>query len=712
MTLRSIFDFVLLTAVCFAVYFLITPPAAQSPDRMEGDSSYYAERPDQPTVTLTAIPAHIAPGQSSRVIWDARGALTCISGSNDIVPAAWITPGFKGSMTFAPSRTTTLTLICTGPGGLTSKKIDIKVGNFAVAEISRPVVMFYQPTDVARIQDPSPLVIPPFSPMITPPITPPLTIVPPEVPPITQPIIPDPIPTPTPSPQPSYVIGNIPWKSSFDYTKSNSITFSPRSSWMIFPRSQPPVISTSDNSAITVYDISGKQVYQGASGQTVSGLSTGHYFVESSVDRSQFLIIPDDYSSTSFLGAGIPFRNDSGGFSMPAQSFRSSRFAWGRSNPGEWKDIQPTLDTWDWTEADARMDAAKDINQVLIIDSFTPPSWVTDDVIISKFVTFAEAVVSRYVSRYPGKIRYVQILNEPWCCGSINNSFFDYLTYSEVPASYTTLIQELSPLIKALDPTISIIGPSMQWASLTDFQALAAAGINQYIDGIAWHEYRLGMYWPDEIDSNSTRVDTHLDAIRALFPGKRLVVNEVGFTGGSALGTPLNSGTTACGEYGLTYGNWRRDSWYVGMNKITKLIVMLRGGGVDLINTHIFNLYNPDCAWAGWEHGSPDPRGIKPQSSAYIMTGYWLNNASFAGESVLKGDQVFLYAWRRSNGEALVFAWTVKNQTAALRAIPNTFFTDIFGREASSALLTEQPTIIRSSSMSPTELVSAIQSAL
>ncbi len=519
--------------------------------------------------------------------------------------------------------------------------------------------------------------------------------------------------TPT-IPQPIRHTGPIPWKnaSSFSASDSASISFSPRSSWMIFLRSSPPTISSKDGSPVTVYDIDGKQVYSGASGETLPSLSVGHYFVENARDRSQFFIMPDDYTSTSFLGSNIPARTDGSGFAMPGQSFRASRFAIGKNTSvGYWERIQIGRDEWDWTEVDARMKAAGDFDQILLINSETPPDWVTDEEIIDQFVLFAQTIVARYTPLYPGKIKYVEILNEPWCCGTINNGFFDHLTYVELAGAYTELVQKASQAIKSIDPSILIVGPAMQFASAGDLQHLAAAGIGQYLDGISWHEYRLGMDWPDEIDSNGTRVDILLKDMHSLFPGKELIIDEIGFTGLSAIGTPYDRGSSGCGEYGLSYGNWRTDSWHVGMNKITKMIVMLRAGGVSRISTHIFNLYNPNCAWVGWETGAPDSRGIKPQSSAYLMTGYWLNDADFVQEKVLDGSKIFLYAWKRGSN-SFVFAWTVKNHTAPLRSIPNTSFTDVFGNPASMTELSEQPTIIRSPGIKASELINLIEDAL
>ena len=77
--------------------------------------------PAPPTASLTALPASVAPGQSSTLSWSTTGA-TSVSINNGVGPVA-----SSGSTSVSPTATTTYTLTASGPGGTTTRSATVAV---------------------------------------------------------------------------------------------------------------------------------------------------------------------------------------------------------------------------------------------------------------------------------------------------------------------------------------------------------------------------------------------------------------------------------------------------------------------------------------------------------------------------------------------------------------------------------------------------------
>jgi hypothetical protein len=80
--------------------------------------------PPAPVVSLSADPATVRPGQTTRVSWSALNATTCTATGN---AGGW--PGAKllvGSQNFKPVKTIYLTLSCSGPGGTTAANTTVR----------------------------------------------------------------------------------------------------------------------------------------------------------------------------------------------------------------------------------------------------------------------------------------------------------------------------------------------------------------------------------------------------------------------------------------------------------------------------------------------------------------------------------------------------------------------------------------------------------
>ncbi len=78
-----------------------------------------------PTLSFSAKPAYILPGQTSTLSWQASGATSCTaSGAKDWTGAK----PTKGSKKVSPTITTGYSLTCTGPGGSVTKSAKVTVG--------------------------------------------------------------------------------------------------------------------------------------------------------------------------------------------------------------------------------------------------------------------------------------------------------------------------------------------------------------------------------------------------------------------------------------------------------------------------------------------------------------------------------------------------------------------------------------------------------
>jgi hypothetical protein len=185
------------------------------------------------------------------------------------------------------------------------------------------------------------------------------------------------------------------------------------------------------------------------------------------------------------------------------------------------------------------------------------------------------------------------------------------------------------------------------------------------------------------------------------------MISEFHAYGASALGVP-NQPSDAIGLSGI--------DWHRGMCRIVKTVVMWRAEGAQAIYEHVLPLYswdsNPNYEIFGWEYASVGglPRGPHPKTSAYLMSGYWLNNATFVDVRT-PGQKVFLYAWRRADNTSLVFAWTAEGQTASLNT-SSFAATDIWGHSIQVNTLTEEPVLFYSNSPDASALLSNVMASL
>jgi hypothetical protein len=334
---------------------------------------------------------------------------------------------------------------------------------------------------------------------------------------------------------------------------------------------------------------------------------------------------------------------------------------------------------------------------------------------LPQFLTYVTAMAQRY----NGRIYAIQIWNEPYystvtanglAWGDIGNAYTGNPTV-DLPVFYqtlATLIQSSRAAIQSVSPSMQVVGPD--WQSPEDCnmtQPVMSLLGNQPMNIFSFHANTGGS--PDGLISGGSNGFAELTDLFLPYIGTLpWMVSEFHPYGTSALGIPTSGAEPGVPSPGF---DWRR-----GMDRLTKTVVMWRAAGAQAIMPQVL----PICAatltnnWEdyGVEYGPGSyGRGPHPKTSAYLMSGYWLNNATFV-DSRTPGQQVYLYAWKQPDNSSLVFAWTTEGITAPLLSTSSFNTLNLFGKTTQITALSEDPTLFTSTTLSPSALMDSILAAL
>jgi hypothetical protein len=483
---------------------------------------------------------------------------------------------------------------------------------------------------------------------------------------------------------------------SFDWT-ANKLAILPTTNRGIFKVGEPITLVTSNNILVTVYDLYGRSIYSGV--PKVLALAAGHYFVECNGDRSQFAVLPADYVGISYLGDQAYL-----GFIEGADRQRRIQPGWVRGGAACWQVVQPAPGVWDWSQLDSAIANSPGRKLMAIASTDSAPNWVQPDNLLSNYVFY----VTTLVERYKGRVAAVEIWNEP-----SKERFWGDTNWMKVLAD---LHIQGSAAIKAVDPTVLVLGPSASSPGSAGLTAtLSQYGVSAQIDGLSWHDYWAFKFSPDKaVLQNGLMVapdifgrgQAHRDA--ADFSGP-LFITEMGLFARSALGIP-----TPTIETGYTGGLiTNAPDWSLGMTRGVKYAVMYRAAGAEMIMPHLLSqednsLTDQQNALYGWEYGR---RGPKPKTTAFLMTGYWLNGAELHDYRT-PSNQIVLSAWRRANNTSLVFAWAGEGQYFALSNSAALRITDLYGSALQISQITDQPVLFHATNSDTTGLLQSVMSRL
>jgi len=481
----------------------------------------------------------------------------------------------------------------------------------------------------------------------------------------------------------------------FDWTR-NKLTILPTVNRGLFKVGEPVTLLTSNNIPVTVYDLYGRTIYAGA--PTTQNFAAGHYFVECNGDRNQFAVLPADYAGISHLG-DLAYV----GYLAGADRQRRIQLGWARGGTAAWLGVQPASGVWNWSSFESALANSTGRKIIVVAGGWGMPAWVQPANLISNYVTY----LTTLVQRYPGRIAAIEIWNEP-----DPSHFWDDPNWLQVVAN---LHIAGSAAIKAVDPSILVLGPTFSTAGVaTMVTTLNQFGFIGTIDGLSWHDYWAFAVPPDravplgnKLAPNIVgRSQAHRNA--AGFDGP-LFITELGVYGQSALGIP-----TPPIDPGYSGGAiFNAPDWALGMTRGIKYAVMYPAAGAEMISAHLltqsdYSLTDGQNALYGWEYGD---RGPKAKTTAFLMAGYWLNEAEGHGYRA-PGEQMFLSAWRRPNNTSLVIAWAGEGQSFPLTNPPALTITDLFGSPLQVSQLRDQPILFHSNSPDAAGLLQSVMAQL
>lgn len=477
---------------------------------------------------------------------------------------------------------------------------------------------------------------------------------------------------------------------SFNLT-NNLIQVTPSARWGLFRVSDTVTIGTSNNAPIRIVSLCGEELYNGAPGDFQ--FPAGHYFIETAGDRTQFAVLPDDYQGAPFLGTEAV----SGLFDVldlrGRQKLDQIQPAWVRaSGGGAWSETEPQPGVWNWLRPDAFV-AANQGRKIIYDCGFVRPSWVGKNELVARFAEYVGAVAARY----NGQIYAIEIWNEPM----FTSDFVPYATsdWNVVVQFYAQLLQASQQAVRAASSSIKVVGPAWYGGGFTnETMTLAQLGGNQWLDYLSFHDYTMKALAPDSTrqayldDSHIiSGIDTQCTDYQQALPGKPQLVDEIGLYGHSALGI-----------------DWMPDvdehyisdlDWEIGMRRAIKYVIMYRGAGVETLIPHVFarsaEYPGGNLEIFGWDLGPSvgTSRGPHPKTSAFLMSCYWLNGATFLGRQTSVSNEM-VYAWGYPDGSSLVSAWCREGYATSFLPDPAWQVTDIFGQPISATVLADNPILI------------------
>jgi hypothetical protein len=132
--------------------------------------------------------------------------------------------------------------------------------------------------------------------------------------------------------------------------------------------------------------------------------------------------------------------------------------------------------------------------------------------------------VRAYVSRFKGRVKYWEIMNEP--------------NFSMSPTQYVTMLKQLSPLIKSIDPAAQVIGPTVCGIQMPWYQSFYQLGGGPYVDILSLHDYEGHesvdeVHWRWKFGELRKLMAQHGDANKPIWQTERAIT---GVRGGNFMG--------------------------------------------------------------------------------------------------------------------------------------------------------------------------------
>lgn len=170
-----------------------------------------------------------------------------------------------------------------------------------------------------------------------------------------------------------------------------------------------------------------------------------------------------------------------------------------------WAGVEATKGNLDWSSIDKTVNSAASRGLAVVGLVNATPRWAvaTGGQYLSSRPASPEVYgefVAKFVQRYVGKIAAVEIWNEP--------NAVTFYTPAPDPAGYVDLLKAAYPKVKAVDPSVVVLGGSL--GSIIDVAVVAinpvsyltqmyAAGAKQYFDALSFHPYHYNLKFSEGV---------------------------------------------------------------------------------------------------------------------------------------------------------------------------------------------------------------------
>jgi len=488
---------------------------------------------------------------------------------------------------------------------------------------------------------------------------------------------------------------------------TNFLTLLPAASQGIYYQGETIRIVNRIRTRIEVYAFDGSPVAAGWSPLVIKGtLPVNHYWVACNGvaggygDRSQFCVLPSDYSPSFALGDNAADLRQS----ETHQRQTRGKVQWIRQQV-DWGVVEPSRGVFDWSTPDALLVTSYTdypVTKLLNILRERPRWEITND--CSQWI-LDMSNLWRSAAQHYGTGVFYEISNEPKEDGIPTNPKPWWVNLGKA-------IQASVYAIRSVSPRAVILAPSAQ-DIVAYAPILTNAEVRGYyagVDGISWHDNSIASGPPDEPVAhpesswwNHSKVPledafTRVSAIRQWYPDKALVVAEAYPVGPD----PLGRKNHWCENPYCDNTSWianRPLDWRVMTYRYWKWLILTRAAGVSRINSFNgftccigVNTKEVETGWYGWYEKGAGTRvaGPRPTISGQMMIEHWLNG----GRNVTNwiGSDAHYSEWVFPGSRRLTFAWASELTTATNSS--GAYTTDIYRRPVTDATLTEMPVIM------------------
>lgn len=215
------------------------------------------------------------------------------------------------------------------------------------------------------------------------------------------------------------------------------------------------------------------------------------------------------------IGAGTPWPSV---VALPAWRLWDARVTW--------RDLEPSRGVFNFALLDKYVAAAKRHNTELLLTLAYTPQWASQrptepstggpgaSAPPANFRDWDDYVTA-VVTRYKGRIKAYEVLNEP------NLSIY----FTGTVADQFTMLRDAYQIIKKIDPSAAVVSPGYQGAGFQELDQLLQIGGAQYMDAIGYHFYD----FPAKPENQQGLIDSVSSVLAAHNITKPIWDTEIGF---------------------------------------------------------------------------------------------------------------------------------------------------------------------------------------